>query len=282
MNKGFFVRFLGWVIFIISLCVVIAGLVASSNENFEIGLIIFFVITGGFGFLLTRYKRVKKANSPMPTAPKKPDSVKPADYPTTEKDDTGESVYHIDYVDSEGNESSRDIEILRFEESGDRLYIFAYCHSAKANRQFLVDRVSSISLWGQPIENPQQFLLNKYKNSTGYIAREALIEHSDEILALVFLAKADGKMLKNERNVIGRYIDIIAPDIDAEAVEKMLKNTTCELAEYNKILKRAKLWKPEIKDLIINAASQIIALKKQLDPMEKATFDKLKTALSEP
>ena len=59
----------------------------------------------------------------------------------------------------------------------------------------------------------------------------------------------------------------------------MLQKTSCELAEFNKILKRAKVWEPDAKQLVIDAASQIIALKKQLDPMEKATFEKLKAAI---
>lgn len=54
-----------------------------------------------------------------------------------------------------------------------------------------------------------------YKKSTPYKIQQALYDHSDEILALVFIARADGKMLKNEREVIGRYIDIIVPGIDA-------------------------------------------------------------------
>jgi Ca2+/Na+ antiporter len=190
------------------------------------------------------------------------------------------SIFHIEYVDAEGKESSRDIEIMGFLEDNDKLYIIAFCHLANDRRQFLIDRIVSISLWDQPIENPQQFLRDKYEKSAGYITQKALNAHADEILALIFLARADGKLLKNEREVIGRFIDILISDIDAEAVEKMLKNTTCELAEYNRILKRAKSWDLEIKKLVMDAASQIIALKKQLDPMEKATFDKLKAAIS--
>jgi hypothetical protein len=183
-------------------------------------------------------------------------------------------------VDYAGKASSRDIEINGFLEENGKLYINAYCHKAKAMRQFMVDRVQSIAIaGGDPLENPNQFLWNKYKNSDLYKTQQALDEHIDEILALVFLAKSDGKMLKNEREVISRYIDILIPGIDADSVEKMLKSTTCELSQFNGILKRSKSWNSDTKKLVMDAASQIKSLKKQLDPMEKATFEKLKAVI---
>jgi hypothetical protein len=190
------------------------------------------------------------------------------------------SLFHIEYVDSMGEKTSRDIEINRFDIEDNRFYIYAYCHLRQENRQFLVERIASITYGGRTIQNPQEFLWDMYTESPLYKTQQALNEHTDDILALVFLARADGKMLKNEREVIGRYIDILVQDIDAEAVEKMLKNTACELSEFNKILKRAKSWKPETKNLVLDAASQLLALKKQADPMEQATFEKLKKAIS--
>jgi hypothetical protein len=190
------------------------------------------------------------------------------------------TLFHIEYVDSMGEESSRDIEIQGFKVENDYLYINAYCYLAKDKRQFRADRLISISCEGHTIQNPQQFLWDMYTNSPLYKTQQALNEHTDEILALVFLARADGKMLKNEREIIGRYIDLVVPGINAEGVEKMLKSTVCELAEFNKILKQAKAWAPDSKKLVMDAASQIFALKKQSDSMEKGTFEKLKAALS--
>jgi hypothetical protein len=400
------VHFLGWVIFALSLCIVIAGLLANNGESFEFGLIGFFAILGSFGFFLTRYKREKKVNPPqkekkpgetlaeklqkqkeksiqkqmeikkqieaMKNAPKQSIPVKiekkpeekakivmdvekkdiiqtvesikdqqiriatlerlitdyqksyyngEADISDTEFDrlwdelkalcpesqvlariekDTKideipiedlayrevvdrrkseNTLFHIEYVDSMGEESSRDIDIQGFKIENDYLYIYAYCYLAKDRRQFRTDRIVSISCEGRTIQNPKQFLWDMYTNSPLYKTQQALNEHTDEILALVFLARADGKMLKNEREIIGRYIDLVVPGIDAEAVEKILKNTACELAEFNKILKRAKFWGPDIKKLVIDAASQIFALKKQSDPMEQGTFEKLKATM---
>ena len=56
------VHFLGWLIFIISLCIVIAGLLANSGEPLEFGIIGFFAVFGAFGFFLTRHKKGKRLN----------------------------------------------------------------------------------------------------------------------------------------------------------------------------------------------------------------------------
>jgi hypothetical protein len=326
------VHFLGWLIFILSLCIVIAGLLANNGESFEFGLIGSFAVLGGFGFFLTRYKREKKANPPQkekkpgkPLAeklqeqkeksiqkqielkkqiealkeaskPSKPAKIEEKPEEKAKIDETPiedlayqavvnrrkpeNTLFHIEYVDSMGEESSRDIDIQGFKIENDYLYIYAYCYLAKDRRQFRADRFVSISCEGRTIQNPKQFLWDMYTNSPLYKTQQALNEHTDEILALVFLARADGKMLKNEREIIGRYVDLVVPGVDAEAVEKMLKNTACELAEFNKILKRAKSWGPDIKKLVMSSAGQIFALKKQSDPMEQGTFEKLKAVVT--
>jgi hypothetical protein len=72
------------------------------------------------------------------------------------------TLFHIEYVDSMGNETSRDIEINRFDIEDDRFYIYAYCHLRKESRQFLVDRIASISCEGHTIQNPRRFLWDMY------------------------------------------------------------------------------------------------------------------------
>jgi hypothetical protein len=213
--------------------------------------------------------------------PKKPIKNNYSEEPDNDTPSMPEAnIFHIEYVDASGKESSRDIEILSFTEDYGKLYINAFCYSAQDRRQFLADRVKSVSFEGESLGNPNSFFWNKYKNTDTYKIQEALNVHIDEILILIFLAKADGKMLKNEREVIARYIDIIAPGIDADAVDKMLKDTTCELSQFNSILKKAKSWEPQTKSLVMDAASQIKALKKKLDPMEKATYEKISAAIN--
>ena len=189
-------------------------------------------------------------------------------------------IYSIEYLDYQGKCTTRDIQINSFTEENGELYINAFCYLRNEMRQFRVDRVESIAIkGGDPIDYPQQFLWSKYQNTDLYKLQMALNAHADEILALIFIARADGKLLKNEREVICRYIDILIQGIDADLVEKMLQKTICELSNFNGILKRAKAWNSDVKVLILNAASQIVKLQKKPDPMQLATFEKLKAVI---
>jgi hypothetical protein len=78
------------------------------------------------------------------------------------------TLFHIEYVDFAGNRTSRDIEINRFDIEDDHFYIYAYCYLRKEPRQFLVDRIVSISCDGHTIQNPKQFLWDMYINSSVY------------------------------------------------------------------------------------------------------------------
>jgi hypothetical protein len=189
-------------------------------------------------------------------------------------------VYHIEYEDSSYRITERDIKINNFEVSGDRLYINAFCYLRNENRQFLVERVVSLSIGNRKIAKPQQFLWDMYQNSPQYLTEKALADHFDEILLLVFLVRADGRMIKSEREIILQYLDAVAANADPVEAEITLKKTYCELAQFNHILNVAKQWSPEVRALLLNAAKKIIAVKKQLDPMEKAAFDKMSSALS--
>jgi hypothetical protein len=156
MTRNFLVRlvhFFGWVLFIISACIVIAGVIANKGESIEFGIIGVFIVFGAFGFFLTRYKKGGKANPPQ--REKKPEKkAKIDDTPIEDlayqevvanRQNHENTLFHIEYVDSMGEESSRDIEIQGFKIENDYLYINAYCHLAKDKRQFRADRLASFS-----------------------------------------------------------------------------------------------------------------------------------------
>ena len=73
------------------------------------------------------------------------------------------TIYTIEYADYEGKETRRDIEINSFLEENGKLSLYAYCYLRNEARQFVVDRIKSISIkGGDPIDDPQQFLTNKF------------------------------------------------------------------------------------------------------------------------
>jgi len=171
------VRLWGWLILAISLCVILVELITNSGEFLDFGYIVIFAALGTLGFFLTRYKNGIKFI--FPKQKEKQEKVFPEEDPLLDeelpenfayrevmaKSKDENSLLHIEYVDSFGKASSGVIEIKKFKISDGKLYIYAYCHHANALRQFLADRISSISIGGQTMENPAEFLWESYKNS---------------------------------------------------------------------------------------------------------------------
>jgi len=169
MKKGFLVRFFGWVLFIFSLCIVIAGLIANNGESFEFGIIGFFVVLGALGFFLTRYKKEKKPiQSKIEETPKKQRRKKTPE-PTPELIEISRQklgipkgkIFHILYEDSSGNVTERDIEIQKVLQRGEKLYIHAFCHLRLAVRLFSVERIIDMTDNGQKV-NIEEYLYRDF------------------------------------------------------------------------------------------------------------------------
>lgn len=190
-------------------------------------------------------------------------------------------IYHLVYQDFQGDISRRDIRITSIEMGffDEPSYINAFCYLRQDIRQFRFDRIISLSNDYETIENPQEYLTALFYKTPDYLLAKATEEHEDEIIMLVFISRADGTMRKNEREVILRYIDAVAGNVDADMLDRYIKKMQCDLSEFNKALRRAKKWDDERKAIIFDCISQIYALKKSPDPMEQATFSKIQSAL---
>lgn len=128
-----------------------------------------------------------------------------------------EIMAQIRYVDSRGQFSKRSIKTKRFaidpySESKD-FSLLAYCFSRKANRTFKVSRINEfIDLdSGEFISDIPKYLDETYKKSPAGIT-EAIIEKlKNELVIFVYIARADSKIYKKEREAIIKFIDIEFP-----------------------------------------------------------------------
>jgi hypothetical protein len=105
--------------------------------------------------------------------PKKPSGIGKADKETTRKDlglPLGK-VFHIQYKDSKGFVSERDIEIQKIAEVKDKTYIYAYCHLHKATRSFLVSRILSMTYYGSPVKDFHDLFQMDFSTPEGFIDR---------------------------------------------------------------------------------------------------------------
>lgn len=188
--------------------------------------------------------------------------------------------YTIVYRDSKDDVTRRGIDLQGFLVT-EYFSIIAYCHLRNAQRQFIVDKIVHLyDSEGKEIENPKEYFLNIYHNSPKYKTEKLLESKSDQIDLLLFQAKVDGAMQKNERDLILQYLQSQLKEFDAKEAEKQLKSRRCEISQFNQILKTAKEWADAERENVLSVSKSLYELKKSPDEMETAVFQKIQKALS--
>ena len=59
-------------------------------------------------------------------------------------------MVEITYLDAEGNQTSRRITPLEIQEAGGAVYLVAFCHLRQAERNFRLDRISTVVIVDAP------------------------------------------------------------------------------------------------------------------------------------
>lgn len=292
-SKGFkIVRIIGIVEIVLSSLLTVAGVFPAGILLLLIGI---FIVVGSRKAQKKNLEIQQNPSQLQPEPPKEKESTLQAPVQET---DIAQAAYNsvmekrVDYApqtseqytliykDAIGNVTRRVIDLQGFmwEEN---FYIIAYCHLRNAQRQFSLDRIVSLyDASGNKIQNPKDYFLALYKQTPKYKTENALKEKTEQLSLLVFLARADGTMRKNEREIILKYLDSQIQGLDLYAVEKRIKSMQCDLRTFNQILKNAQQWPGAEKQMLLSCVNQMYSLKKTPDPMEKAAFEKIKVSLS--
>ena len=99
-------------------------------------------------------------------------------------------------------------------------------------------------------------------------------------MVLLFLARADGTMRKNEREIIGQYVKNLLSVSSESALADEIKSWKCEFAQFGKSLKAMKEKSLDLKKSVFESAKAIYELKKTPDPMETAAYQKIQETLN--
>jgi hypothetical protein len=185
----------------------------------------------------------------------------------------------LEYEDADGDVSRRDIKVIRIGNEDGRWYVYAYCYLREDYRQFRFDRIHSLSLNGKPVAEPEKYLFDLYFNSPEYKLGLLLETKSEELALLVFMARADGSMRKNEREAVAEYIKSISDITDNNAIHESVKILQVDLPVFNKILKNTKRWTDEKKTEVLHGVEKVYAAKKSHDPIGEGTFKKIQVVL---
>tara|TARA_Y100001968_G_C19301938_1_gene689551 strand:+ start:187 stop:963 length:777 start_codon:yes stop_codon:yes gene_type:complete len=118
--------------------------------------------------------------------------------------------FHISYKDAQGANTERDIRVKRFScaDDGSDAFLGAYCFMRKGWRNFRTIRINRcVDLaTGEIIVDVPNYLLEKYEASPRRqldLIRETF---KDELDALVYVAKLDGRFSKKQKGVISNYL----------------------------------------------------------------------------
>ena len=193
------------------------------------------------------------------------------EYVAFERSGSAESntILEIEYVDRNGVKSERRIRVRRVSFNADvsNAGIHAYCYVRQAGRTFIASRISRCVdiRTGEVIANIPAFLMSEYKHSK-YGRIEALREsHSDEIAALVYLSKIDGRSTKAEKEAIAIYLQnsfdcsgLSREDI----IEDLTNETVLSLTQFQRCVGRLSRQANLNRDAFMGAVKSIIGSSK--------------------
>ncbi|MBU1080861.1 MAG: hypothetical protein KKB59_10275 [Spirochaetes bacterium] len=171
----------------------------------------------------------------------------------------------ITYQNQKGQVSERNITIANVLRTGDgQLLVHAHCHLRNANRTFYASRIQKMEREGQEVD-VESFLNALIENSPDRVYERIEENREEELLALMYIAKLDGRLTKNEREILGVYFGVdpdIFPSFDMTA------------ATYKKVIKTINAWDEEKKAPLRAAMIQLMG--KKPDDMKKATVGMLR------
>lgn len=135
----------------------------------------------------------------------------------------------IAYKDERGSRSKRVIRLRRLDAGDYASYLHAFCELRKDERTFRLDRIDILydPSTGEILGNPDQFFgpyierslleeertIEKSRFRRAWTAIEAL---RDELAVLILVARADGRFVKAEQNMMLKYASERARELDVE------------------------------------------------------------------
>lgn len=111
------------------------------------------------------------------------------------------------FVDRHGQATQRAVDVKRFVSDGRGGAIYGHCHLRDANRPFLMARMSNVVdlETGEIITNLPRWTLEQYEK-TPHAAAHAFMDANEAALGLMLaMARSDGAMRKQERELIAKW-----------------------------------------------------------------------------
>lgn len=197
------------------------------------------------------------------------------------------ATFEINYIDAQGQETRRIVDVREFDESPYCNLMIGHCRLRNATRTFRFDRIKEcIDIeTGAVVQDVVAFLRAKYEVSPEATLDKVWQGHYDLLRILFFIAKADGRLIAKERLAILDYVKDIAND---ERLDDSMIKCLCQAINIPSLLayKRccgdaAKNLSLENRERLLVTAGRIVSSEKKINPAEQEALEYLRKRLSE-
>jgi hypothetical protein len=122
----------------------------------------------------------------------------------------------IRYVDGEGQETTRRITTRHFGPENDDYCILAYCHLRQQNRTFKSSRIRQFVdvSTGEVVGDIPSYLRHAYDDSPTGRTAHLLTEVADDLVVLLYVARADARLSPKEKTILVAFLRRIAPSLE--------------------------------------------------------------------
>lgn len=192
--------------------------------------------------------------------------------------------YRITYLDQRGLTTERDISIKRAYNDNNSFAVDAMCHLRGAHRAFIDDRIQHAvdTDTGELVESVAKHAIKQYEDTDIGKMWKAIGSQSVYLYVLSYICRADGRMLKPEREILADFIKRRCPSVTFINNELDTAIKTLGYPDYKEFKRLViKMREEDIETLkdITDCAKRIVATQKKVDPMEKAALETLENAL---
>ncbi len=189
----------------------------------------------------------------------------------------------IKYKSAGGQITVRFIDVVDTTRRG---YIEAYCHLRNDHRTFnLASVISCIDLaTGETVED-----LNKHLGVAPSIEQQYQItdkfiaQHKDELAILLYVGKADGRLMRPERLLIAAYLETQTGETNDKLVDNAISYAEVpSLAGFKRAVGRVSKENKHALSHLYDVSKKIVATQKKVAASEQEALDYIRSRLGTP
>lgn len=190
----------------------------------------------------------------------------------------------ISYRDGDGTETERDVIVQRYRYGTDGGTLSAFCQLRNERRTFLFHRITRAidPATGDDIRELGKWLDATYASSPQGKAQGIIDTHLSALLALLYVARADGAFRAKEREIVLAFLELqdVALDDADVVVGLMPKWTEPSAVGFGKLLTSLAVKPEPYRIEVLDAALRMVASDKSRYPQEDRALKRMQAALS--